>query len=202
MFDMYVINLKERKDRLNHILNEFNNYNLNIIESIKDNEGWKGCFKSHKKCIEIAILKKLDFIIVLEDDCIKTEYFDKNIINIIEYLKQNMNRWNIFLGGVTCVENSLNYEFMNKEKNLIYIKKGKTSHFTIYNSNCYDTIIKMKINIPIDKKWYSKKLKIVSFIPFIATQKEDYSNIENRIVNYNSRFNQSEKILLNNINFI
>lgn len=201
MLDIYVINLKERVDRFEYIKNEFNNYNLNIIEAIKHNEGWKGCFKSHKKCIKIAIKKKLDFIIVMEDDCLKTKYFDNKINEIINYLSNNKEKWDIFLGGVTCAYNEKN-ELINKNIGLIKINWGKTSHFTIYNSSCYDEILNKEINISIDKCWYYTNLKIITVVPFISTQKEDYSNIENRIVNYNSRFNQSEKILLNNINFI
>ena len=195
--DFYVINLKERDDRLKDIKNEFYNYNLKIINAEKNIEGWKGCFESHKKCIKHAIENKIDYIIVLEDDCIKTEYFDKKIKIILEYLKNNKNKWDIFLGGVTSVYDNIEKEYLDKDIGLIYLNYSKTSHFIIYNSSCYNIMLNKNINIPIDKSiWLENKLKIVSIIPFIAKQKIDYSSIEKKNVNYNSRFEAAENYLL------
>lgn len=61
MIDIYVINLKKRNDRLNRVRKDFANYNLIIIEAIEDinQEGWKGCFKSHQKVIQLAKEKKI-----------------------------------------------------------------------------------------------------------------------------------------------
>lgn len=196
MEDFYVINLKERNDRLKDIKNEFSNYNLKIIDAEKNIEGWRGCFESHKKCIRHAVENKMNYIIVLEDDCVKTEYFDKKIKIILEYLKNNKNKWDIFLGGVTSVYNNLEKHTLNEEIGLIYLNCSKTAHFIIYNSSCYNTILNKNINIPIDKSiWEENKLKIVSIIPFIAKQKIDYSSIEKKNVNYNSRFEAAENHL-------
>ncbi len=195
--DFYVINLKEREDRLKDIKNEFYNYNLKIIEAVKHEEGWKGCFESHKKCIKYAVENKMNYIIVLEDDCIKTEFFDKKIKIILEYLENNKDKWDIFLGGVTFVYDNIEKEYLNKDIGLISLSFGKTSHFIIYNSSCYNIMLNKNINIPLDKSiWLENKLKIISIIPFIAKQKTDYSSIEKKNVNYNSRFNAAENYLL------
>lgn len=195
MIDIYVINLKKRIDRLERVKKDFANYNLIIIEAIENDEGWKGCFKSHLKCIEYAKNNNLKYIIVIEDDCKKSIDFDSNIILILEYLSNNLNNWNIFLGGVTKVWNYNKLINLRENLNLLYISEGKTSHFIIYNSNSYDFYLNFdssNLNITIDKCWHHKLTAITS-IPFIATQYEDYSNIENSLMNYDSRFNNIEK---------
>jgi len=201
MIDIYIINLKKRIDRLDKIKENLKNYNLHIIEAIEDKEGWIGCFKSHLKCIQIAKKLKLKYIIVIEDDCeiVSKESFNNNLILILEYLNKNINNWNIFLGGVTGVWEFNNLIKLSDDLNLININSGKTFHFCIYNSNCYDFFLNQKINIPIDKCWHNKLICVLS-IPFIAIQYSNYSDIENKIVNYDSRFNNIEKYIIKELN--
>lgn len=193
MVKLYVINLKKRKDRLDRIKNDFSNYNLNVVEAEeKFNEGWKNCFKSHQKCICLAKEKQLDYIIVIEDDCKKKLNFDINLLKILNWLEKNIDKWNIFLGGITSVWDFTNLIKISDDLNLLEIYTGKTFHFVIYNSNSYEFFLNQEINIPIDKCWHNKLIGFVS-VPFIATQYEDYSNIENKQMNYDSRFNSIEK---------
>lgn len=195
MFDIYVINLEERVDRLIQIKEDFIDYNLIFVKAIEDEIGWKGCFLSHKKCIEIAKQKNLKYIIVMEDDCKKKNNFDTNLNIIIEYLNKNINDWNLFLGGVTYVWNFNNLINLSEKINIIEINTGKTTQFIIYNSNCYDYFLNFDIIIPIDKCWHNN-LKTLVIVPFITTQYEGYSNIEKKNTSYDSRFNNIEKHLL------
>lgn len=199
MIDIYVLNLKKRKDRLEKIQQEFKSYNLKIIEAEENVIGWIGCFKSHLKCIIIAKELELDYIIVIEDDCIKKDSFDTNIVKILNWLEKNMDKWNIYLGGVTSVWDYNNLFKINKDLNLIEISRGKTSHFIIYNSNSFDFFLNHPIDTPIDKCWHNKLIGITS-IPFLATQSIGYSDIENKEVDYNSRFNGIEKNFISIIN--
>lgn len=201
MIDIYIINLKKRTDRLQRVKKDFINYNLIVIEAIEDNEGWKGCFKSHLKCIGVAKEKKLPYIIVIEDDCkiVSMANFDLNFKLIIDYLELNMNKWNIFLGGVTKVWDYNELIELGNGLKLIYINEGKTAHFCIYNSNCYDYYLGLNVNIPIDKCWHNKLIGITP-IPFIAIQYYDYSDIENKYTEYDSRFKSIENSFINKIN--
>ena len=195
MIDIYVINLKKRTERLNRVKKDFANYNLIIIEAIEDmnQEGWKGCFNSHLKIISIAKEKKLPYIIVIEDDCkiIDEITFDINLKQILNWLENNMEEWNIFLGGVTKVWNYNKLIQLDNDLKLLSINEGKTTHFIIYNSNCYDYYLSLDSNIPIDKCWHNKLIGITS-IPFIAIQYSDFSDIENKEVNYETRFTSIE----------
>ena len=193
MIDIYVINLKKRIDRIEQIKTEFNNYNLNIIEAEEDViAGWKGCFKSHLKCINLAKEKHLNYIIVIEDDCKKTINFDIDLIRILNWLEENTDKWNIFLGGVTSIWDYNTSIKISDDLDLIEIKSGKTFHFVIYNSNSYNFFLNQNITIPIDKCWHNRLVGMTP-IPFIAIQNEGYSDIENKQVSYNSRFSCVEK---------
>ena len=201
MIDIYLINLKKRIDRLNRVKKDFANYNLIIIEAIEEQEGWKGCFKSHQKIISIAKEKKLSYVIVMEDDCkiVNEITFDFNLKQILNWLENNMEKWNIFLGGVTHAWDYTNLIELDNNLKLLSINKGKTAHFVIYNSNCYDYYSDLEPKIPIDKCWHNKLTGIIP-IPFIVIQHADYSNIENKEINYDLRFASIENNFVNLIN--
>lgn len=194
MIELYVINKKNDIKRLNKIKLNFKNYNLNVIEAIQDNIGWKGCFLSHKKCIQIAIENRLDYIIIIEDDCKPSNNFDIHLDKILQFLKNNMNDWDIFLGGVTNVWFYNKIYKITNNLNVLNINKGKTTHFIIYNKSSYEFFINQKINTPIDKCWHHK-LKALTCIPFIATQFDGISSIENKYVNYVNKFKSIELYL-------
>ena len=59
MFDIYCINLEERKDRLTNIKKVFKDFNIIRVDAIKRKRGHIVCFLSHQKCIKIAKEKKI-----------------------------------------------------------------------------------------------------------------------------------------------
>jgi GR25 family glycosyltransferase involved in LPS biosynthesis len=73
--EKYVINLKSRTDRLEHIKNEFKyiDWDFNLFEAI-DTGSYEGCAFSHVKIAEIAKNKGLDYVMVFEDDCFFMPY--------------------------------------------------------------------------------------------------------------------------------
>jgi len=201
MIDLYIIHLKKNTDRLKLIKKNFNMFNLHIINAIKHSDGWKGCLASHQKCIKLAQQKNLEYIIVLEDDCIPTIHFNENIYKIIKYLEQNKDSWDIFLGGVTYSWVYTNLIKIEKNLNLIKINKGKTTHFMIYNKSSYNFFLNSNIDTPIDKCWWNK-LNVYTCIPFIAKQHNGYSDIENQNVDYNSRYDNIENHFKKKINLL
>lgn len=198
MDTLYVINKKNDTERLKNIKFSFKNYNLNVIEAIEHDIGWKGCFLSHKKCLKIAKKLKLKYIIIMEDDCHPTSKFDDNLNEILLHLSKIKSEWNIFLGGVTNVWHFNNYTKINNNLDLLSINKGKTTHFIIYNENCYDFFLNHEINIPIDKCWHHKLNALIS-IPFIAIQRDGISSIEKKYVNYYDKFKSIENYFKNKL---
>lgn len=198
--DIFVINLEKNIERKNFILDKYNKvFKLNFIEAIYDKIPNKGCFLSHIKCINYAKENRMDYIIVMEDDCKnRDENFVKDLEDIILYLENNMDNWDVFLGGTTNVkmEDIIKKDIEN-DKNYYYIKKGNTTHFIIYNKKCYDYFLNYKFdNISIDKIWHDKLIGLTTS-PFIFLQQPGFSDIELKYKNYNKSFFKTENILNN-----
>lgn len=182
MFDIYVINLAERTDKMENIYKKFGDkFNLIRIEAIKDEIGWKGCFLSHKKCIEIAKINNLKNIFVIEDDC---EPYDDDLIydklcNIKKILDEN-NDWDIWIGGCNKplpIEKS----YIDNEC-FIKLKRGRNTHMICYNNTSYDFFLNNEMEEPIDCVWY-KKINAYTSYPFVAFQKPYVSDIAKKYIN-------------------
>jgi len=206
----YVINLDERKDRLDKIINKFAEYNLPLyrIPAIKDSVGWKGCGYSHMSIIKMAKQNNLPSVLILEDDCKPTEFFE-NWFPIQTWLENHRNQWDIFTGG-----NSY-YGFHSAEKNDIqsvcklqsdirlYYTKLLALHFYYVNNSCYDKMLEYEeymrthqnVWIPVDFWPDKKELTIISCSPFIALQDVDFSSIEGTVKNLDSIYQTSEEII-------
>jgi GR25 family glycosyltransferase involved in LPS biosynthesis len=186
MFDLYVINLEERKDKLEHIVNNFSDFNLIRVDAIKHQNGAHGCFLSHKKCIKMAKDKNLKNIIVIEDDCVKNSEinFLNKVTNIMNFLNVYED-WDIFLGASNTTEGKDIIKKISYEKEKIYqINRGFTTHFMIYNYTSYDFFLNADINrCPIDKCWHNN-LRALTILPFIAYQLSGISDIHKVHVDY------------------
>jgi len=97
------INLEARKDRLEQVLKQFGDLGVNAerFNAIKTKSGVIGCTMSHIKCLEIALERGYDQILVCEDDI---EFLNKDIfIDSITKFSQNpelMAKWDLlFISG-------------------------------------------------------------------------------------------------------
>lgn len=186
MLNIFVINMANRPDRWHYINNLFgNHFNLIRVEATKHNEGWKGCFLSHKKCLQIAKENKLDNIIVMEDDCIPFINFPDfyNRVCLIQSHineKRNYNNWHIILGGVFS-NKKINVKSTTNNHGIVYteIDKGFCTHLMFYNHTSYEFFIQHPINNPIDHVWHNK-LKAFVVLPFLANQRPNYSDISKK----------------------
>ena len=180
MNNIYVINLEHRKDRMNNINERFKNYfNINRVEAVKDKEGWIGCLKSHKKCIQYAKDNNLKYIIVMEDDCTPkiNDWFEK-FNDIKENIFEKKDDWDIFLGGSTKTntKNINKYDFQNV--NIYNIIKAHNTHLIVYNHTCYDFFLNSNNELPIDVLWH-KKIRCIIPLPFLFTVISSFSDIGN-----------------------
>lgn len=181
MLDIYVINIKERVDRKEKLLELFKEYvniNLIFVEAIKHENGAIGCFLSHKKCLKIAKEKNLKNIIVLEDDCMPATDFYNRLIKIKEYLDKK-NNWDILLGGVFKIS-SVKLELKDTPEKLYYIKRGCCTQLVFYNNKSYDFFLNYdETSNPIDHAWHNNFFAILP-IPFLAYQYDSFSTIQNK----------------------
>jgi GR25 family glycosyltransferase involved in LPS biosynthesis len=214
--NIYIINLKKRKDRWDKINQKFGNYfNLIRVEAIEDNvNGAIGCFKSHQKCISIGKNNNLKKILVMEDDCdvmnVNIEEFQCVINNLDIYLSK-LENWKIFYGAGNKIKiNNIiktnppeEFVYVNSNDNIFRIYETnflKTAHFVWYNNKIYDWILNLnsELDYPIDKVWHGK-FNCLVIIPFISTQYEDYSDIENKKCSYTNSLKRYERRLLTNL---
>lgn len=204
----YIINLDERTDRLNSIIKSFEKYNLPLyrIPAIRDKIGWKGCGYSHISVVKMAKVSMLPSVLILEDDCIPTEHF-KNWFIIQEWLETHRDQWDIFNGGNSYYGfNSSNKDSIKSvcklEDTRLYSTKLTSLHFYYVNSSAYDKMLEYEEYIKTHNEWMPVDfwpdkvgLKTISCTPFIALQKENYSDIEKTVRNYDNQLETSERVI-------
>ena len=181
----FVINLKHRKDRYSNILNELSKVNIinyQIIEAFEDKIGYKGCLKSHQKCVEIAKLEKLDNILILEDDAIFTDNFNIIFENILKEL--TLIDWDLCFLGVK-LENAP----IKITNNIYKLNNFYLAHAYLVNKKFFNTIINFDNTKQIDTHYNhnTKNYNFFTCFPIISFQKPNYSDIEKQNLNYNYR---------------
>lgn len=96
------INLKKRKDKKAHVINEIKKINLKIdfFEGIENNtEPTNGCFSSHVKVIKDAYDEGVNRLMVLEDDIYIPDNLSKKSVSDVNKFLDNDDDWQIFLLG-------------------------------------------------------------------------------------------------------
>lgn len=207
--EAFVINLDERQDRWKSLENTFNFFSLERVEAIKNPKiGWLGCLQSHQLCLKKAMNKNLQTCLVLEDDCkinLKNQEIFISRWNLIKnWLDNNLDKWDVFMGGCANVKPSDVYGIVNgwDDFSLVRLEYSTSTHFVYYNKSIYKKIINYHqhhLNLkggyfPIDNIIAEKaRGRIITSFPFIAIQTLGFSNLEKRIVDYSNLYAESEK---------
>lgn len=183
-----IINLEKNVFRKEHIIKEFDNsqINLNFFKAIKHDKGWIGCLRSHLELIKFAKNNDMDMILVIEDDAKieDREYFNQVFPKILDYLKNNKDKWEIFHGGPIINKFSKIHDYVDKELKLLKISKCSATTFVIYNSNIYDFFLKY-YSFSDDKLKNSNKIDMIIYnnfnslttYPILVWQIDSYSDI-------------------------
>jgi hypothetical protein len=194
-----LINLEERKDRLEEIRHEFANWPRSIerIDAVKASPGWKGCSASHLKCIKLAKERDYPWVFIIEDDCILTHSAIDQIHELLPYLWKHRNSWDIFYGGTTSVKN---YSKLSDTPSIFKVS-GFTTHFCLIHKSTYNKILSghpSNINDfkePIDV-YYADNFSIWTTTPFFAKQRPGKSDIGPKETDdHTGEFVKAEKIL-------
>lgn len=194
------INLKHRTDRLEHVINEFAKLNIdkNGVErfnAIKTISGHIGCTMSHIKCIEIAKERNYPFVFVCEDDITFTD--PEVFLQKLNDLYKSSIEWDVLIvGGNNCPPYVKITDFAIRALNV------QTTTGYIVKKHYYDVLIdnfktgvqylirepSMKKQFAIDIYW--KQLQQtglwVLLIPPTVVQYADYSDIEDKVVDYSN----------------
>ena len=195
MLKVLYINLESREDRKVSIENELRVIglpNYSRFNAIKLPNGALGCSMSHLKCIQLAKDQKWPHVLILEDDIqfLNPELF-KTQLN--QFLSSDIN-WDVVL---FAGNNMMPFTPINNC--CIKIQHCLTTTGYLVKSHYYDTLIAnykkgiqlflknpSEIKYTIDRYWINLQEKDNWFliIPLSVVQKEDYSNIENKITNF------------------
>lgn len=99
---VYVINMKNRQERKEHITQEFegkNEFNVNIIEACTHEKGNIGLWNSIVKIVNLAQMNGDDVIILCEDDHFFTEHYSAGLL-MKEIKEAYMQQADILSGGI------------------------------------------------------------------------------------------------------
>jgi len=176
----YVINLTERNDKKKYIEKLFNKQKIKFefYRPIKNESNpRKGCLESHLHLIKNAIKNNYEKILIFEDDV--------KFLKSIHEIKEPPNDWNmIYLGG------TVHRVMDTKNKHYTRVQTWTTHAYfvNLKDKEFVNKIMDMEnYNEEVDRFYLEKihpKYKCYMTNPMMAIQKEDYSDIEKRDVNY------------------
>lgn len=198
------INLDVRADRKELLLNELNKLNIssdisnNIIRfsAIKRDNGAIGCSESHIEVLKMAIEKKMKKICVLEDDFTWKANSDYITSVLNNFYRQMGNEWDVLILGASI------YNLLLEGTNMpgiVKVRSAQTTTAYIVNGSYLPKLLEnFKEGLKLFKEtgWdgkyavdqYWKRLQATDrwymTYPGIGRQRENYSDIERRDVNY------------------
>lgn len=195
--NIYVINLKERLDRKLHIENELQKINCNsykLIEGINGNlvkntthlkNGMYGLVQTYLKIYKQISDFDYKNILIIEDDCEFVENFNQKLEDYINSIPSDWDmiyfgaNHNYHIGGQTLKVND----------KCIKLNHSYSAHCVLLKKVVFDELINNLKNFNIENDVMlaklQKKYNAYSSSETLTTQIQSFSNIENKIVNYN-----------------
>jgi glycosyl transferase family 25 len=201
----YYINLEHRSDRKEHVEKQLYNIgiNANRFEAIKMENGAIGCSMSHLKLLQEAVKNNLDHILIVEDDItfLDPELFKTQFNKFLELHKNN---WDVILLGGNNMP-----PYKNIDDTCIQVTRCQTTTGYLVNGHYIKILMKNVkmgltnlLNRPtehsmfaIDKFWFvlQESSKWYLITPPTVVQREDYSDIEKRVINYQEHMQDLDK---------
>jgi GR25 family glycosyltransferase involved in LPS biosynthesis len=198
---IYVINLKERSDRRDHIIKELNKVecdNYILFDAVNGGEipnnsrltnGMFGLVSTYLNIYEHWKNNKTGNITIIEDDCVFVDDFNEKINNYIKYVPDNWDM--IYFGGNHNKHMGIKTENINEY--CLKLNHSFTAHCVILKDHVFEHLISEIKNFTIENDVVLANLQRVynayCSVNILATQIPNYSNIENRFVDYKHLIN-------------
>ena len=187
------------------LVNELNNIGIKStrFNAIKMTNGAIGCSMSHLKLLEDAKKNQLDHILIVGDDI---TFLDPSLFKtqINKFFELHNNKWDVIL---FAGNNMPPFEII--DDTCIKVSRCQTTTGYLVNGHYINVLIsniKMGlthlINSPtetvkyaIDKFWFvlQNNSKWYLITPLTVVQREDYSDIEKRVTNYQELMQDLDK---------
>jgi glycosyl transferase family 25 len=199
------INLEHRHDRKEHVERELNKLGLEgaRFNAIKMENGAIGCSLSHLKILEEARKQKWDHVLIVEDDItfLNPELFRQQMNT---FLARHSEEWDVVL---LAGNNMPPYESV--DDTCVQVKRCQTTTGYLVRGTYLDTLVsnirtgvthlinqpQNKTTYAIDKHWFELQQRDKWFLitPLTVVQREDYSDIEQRVMNYTALMQDLDK---------
>ena len=196
---IFFINLDYRTDRLEHITNQLSNlgvfHKAERFSALKTTNGAIGCAMSHIKCLELAISRNYDNVLICEDDItfLNIPLFTKNLHHF--FTTPTRPNWDVLVVG-----GNNGPPFQKVCDSYMRIQNCQSTTGYIVNKHYYKTLlanfkegVALLAKEPTNKGFYAidmywKRLQVVHkwylIIPVTVVQIESYSDVEEKVVDY------------------
>lgn len=202
----FYINLDHRIDRKEHVEKELDSIGIKAkrFNAIKMENGAIGCSMSHLKILQDAKNNQLDHVLIVEDDItfLDSELFKSQINRFFEL---HGNKWDVILFAGnnippyekiddTCVKVS------HCQTTTGYLVNGHYINILAQNIKMGLTHLLNKPNeknkFAIDRFWFILQGASNWFLitPLTVVQREDYSDIEQKVTNYQEMMQDLDKV--------
>lgn len=194
--NIYVINLKERTDRKLHIENQLNKIDCKdykLFEGVDGNSltnptklknGMFGLVKTYLNIHEEWSKKDAENIFLIEDDCLFLDNFNEKLE---QYINNVPSDWDMLYFGANHNYHGGMQTLKINEK-CIKLNNSYTAHCVLLKKKVFDELIENIKNFSIENDvmmaLLQRKYNAYSTSEPLTLQIENYSNIENKVVNY------------------
>lgn len=193
---IYVINLKERLDRKDHItsqLQKINCENYILFEAVNgkkiDNPtrlspGMFGLIKTYLNIYNDWKKDPKENILIIEDDCVFVEDFNQKLSEYVSYVPED---WDMLYFGANH-----NYHMGEKtttvNEKCIKLNHSYSAHCVLIKSHVFEELIfgiqTFTIQNDVMMANLQKKYNAYSSVPNLTSQLPNFSDIENEIKDY------------------
>lgn len=201
---VFCINLKRRTDRWEKAINTFKEYEFDEVERYEAIDGKEldltniphntsllvgelGLLETNINLIKEAYVNNYESVLIFEDDVVFTD----EMKNLKEYMALLPSDWDmLYLGGNHVYGPPP--EIINEK--VLKLNTTYTTHCIAIKNTLFEPIlgITKKREKPIDVYYadLQKVFNIYGFSPNLAIQTDEFSDIQNRYVNYSVYFNR------------
>jgi glycosyl transferase family 25 len=174
-----VINLKERKEKRKYIEKQLERRNVkfSFFTATKHSNPKRGCLESHLSVIENAIKNNIENLTIIEDDA--------KFLNSFSSVKNLPEIWDMIYYGGTV------HRILDREHKGFARVQTWTTHcymINLTNKKLIEKLLEVKDYVHEIDRFYLEKIhpdfKCYMCDPMICIQKEGFSDIENKMVNY------------------
>ena len=208
--NIFYINLEHRVDRKEHVETQLSKIGLldwQRFNAIKMENGAIGCSMSHLKVLQQALRLGLDHVLIVEDDIefLNPELFTAQLDNFFkEQAKRSTSLWDVVL---FAGNNMPPYETV--DETCVKVTRCQTTTGYLVNGHYIEKLMnnvkmgltnllrepKKHAQYAIDKYWFALQAVDNWFLitPLTVVQREDYSDIEKKVIKYQEAMTDLDK---------